>query len=164
MKGRMISLGKLKSVVGKLRAEGKGIVFTNGCFGLLHVGHVRYLQAAKALGDILIVGVNSDSSARCLKGAGRPIIPEDERAEVLASLECVDYVTIFAESTAERLVAALRPDFYVKGADYEEEGGKDLPEAKVVLSYGGQIHLMPTVPGRSTTAMIERIRKLQEGR
>ena len=160
MKEKIVSLNELKSLVGKLKDRGKRVVFTNGCFDLLHVGHIRYLQAAKALGDILIVGVNSDSSAGRLKGPGRPVIPEDERAEVLASLECVGYVTIFAEETAEKLVATLKPDFYVKGADYGDEGGKDLPEAKVVANYGGQIRLIPSVPGRSTTEIIERIRRL----
>lgn len=161
LRGRIVSQGKLKGLVRRFRNEGKEIVFTNGCFDILHVGHVRYLQAAKALGDILIVGVNSDSSARRLKGPGRPIVPEDERAEIMASLECVDYVIIFSESTAERLVTIIKPDLYVKGGDYGEEGGKDLPEATVVASYGGRICLVPSVPDHSTTDIIERIRKLQ---
>ncbi len=147
------------------QAAGQIIVFTNGCFDLLHLGHIRYLQAARSLGDMLVVGINSDTSARALKGPGRPLVPQDERAEVLAALACVDYVTIFEEVTAVALVETLRPDVYVKGADYavaDQPATIDyakLPEAAPVLAYGGQVRLIPYLPGHSTTALIERIRE-----
>ncbi|HEU5369376.1 MAG TPA: D-glycero-beta-D-manno-heptose 1-phosphate adenylyltransferase [Ktedonobacterales bacterium] len=148
------------------QAAGEIVVLTNGCFDLLHLGHVRYLQAARALGDCLVVGINSDASTRRLKGEGRPLVPQDERAEVLAALACVDHVTIFEEATAVALVEALRPDVYVKGGDYAPEGAADqnaavdyarLPEAAPVLAYGGRVRLIPYLPDHSTTALIERI-------
>jgi rfaE bifunctional protein nucleotidyltransferase chain/domain len=169
------------------RAAGARIVFTNGVFDLLHVGHVRYLQQARALGDALAVGLNSDVSARRLKGPSRPLVPEAERAEVLAALACVDAVTIFGEDTAEALVAALRPELYVKGGDYADAAGRGalqligpeelrrlaagatvdargadslfrrLPEARVVAEYGGTVCLVPYLPGHSTTEVIARI-------
>src|SRR5579885_722807 len=156
----------LAAMLRKRQAAGAVVVFTNGCFDLLHLGHVRYLQAARALGDLLVVGVNSDASARQLKGAGRPLVPQDERAEVLAALACVDYVTIFEEATAVALVEALRPNIYVKGGDYAVSGESGqsvtinyakLPEAAPVLAYGGQVRLIPYLPEHSTTALIERI-------
>jgi D-glycero-beta-D-manno-heptose 1-phosphate adenylyltransferase len=136
-----------------LRARRERLVLTNGCFDLLHVGHVRYLQAARRLGDFLVVGVNSDASVRQLKGPTRPVVPAVERAEVVAALGCVDAVVIFDSATAEPLVAALRPEVYVKGADYSEV---TLPEARLVRAYGGTVTLLPTVPGASTTALLER--------
>jgi D-glycero-beta-D-manno-heptose 1-phosphate adenylyltransferase len=146
------------------QAAGAVVVFTNGCFDLLHLGHVRYLQEARALGDLLVVGVNSDASTRLLKGEGRPLVPQDERAEVLAALACVDYVTIFEEVTAVALVETLRPDVYVKGGDYAAAAHQHtainyakLPEAAPVLAYGGQVRLIPYLPGHSTSALIERI-------
>ena len=153
----------LAAIVRERQAAGAVVVFTNGCFDLLHLGHVRYLQAARALGDLLVVGVNSNASAHALKGAGRPLVPEDERAEVLAALACVEYVTIFQEATAVALVETLRPDVYVKGGDYAASGaagGFDesrLPEAAPVLAYGGHIRLIPYLPEHSTTALIARI-------
>lgn len=132
-------------------------VFTNGCFDLMHVGHLRYLQAARALGDRLVVAVNADASVRGLKGDTRPILPEDERAELLAGLACVDYVTIFAEPTAEAVLAALKPQIYAKGGDYSPDS---LPEAPVVRAYGGEIRIVPFVPGRSTSGLIAHIRQL----
>lgn len=136
-------------------------VFTNGVFDILHVGHVRYLQAARALGDCLIVGLNSDQSARALKGDGHPLVPQDERAEILAALECVDYVIIFDEVTAERVVEALRPEVYVKGGDYSNGDDRDKvpPEAKVVQKGGGRIAFIPFVEGKSTTNIITEIIK-----
>jgi rfaE bifunctional protein nucleotidyltransferase chain/domain len=128
------------------------VVFTNGCFDLLHVGHARYLQQARALGDALVVGVNTDASVRRLKGEGRPIVPEEERAELIAALACVDYVTLFGEPTPEALLAHLRPDLHVKGGDYREE---DLPESPLVRGWGGQVVILPLTPGRSTTQLIE---------
>ena len=150
-----MTIAEAVAFVARLRAAGKTIVFTNGVFDLLHPGHVRYLQHARALGDALIVGVNSDRSVRANKGPSRPITPEDERAEVLAALACVDAIVIFEEPTAETLVAALRPEIYVKGSDYAEA---DLPEARIVRRYGGEVRLLPAIPGISTTALIARIR------
>lgn len=141
------------------RAAGKRVVCTNGVFDLLHVGHLQYLEAARTLGDILIVGLNSDSSTRHYKGPSRPLVPEQERAALLLALEPVDYVTIFDEPTAEQLVEALRPEIYCKGGDYGDEGGlrKPLPEAAVVERHGGQVRLIPYLPEHSTSALIERI-------
>src|SRR2546423_1864914 len=116
---KLILRNELDSLGERLRAEGRRIVFTNGCFDLLHVGHLRYLQAARALGDVLVVGLNSDRSVRGLKGAQRPLVPEEERAELLAGIECVDYVTIFDEELPNETIAALRPHVHVKGGDYE---------------------------------------------
>ena len=147
-------LNHLEQLRAKYRREGKKVVFTNGCFDILHAGHVRYLTAAKALGDILIVGLNSDDSVQRLKGEGRPINPAEDRSEVLAGLKAVDHVIIFGEATAEALVRRLTPDVYVKGGDYSFE---TLPEAKIVASYGGQTVLIPMVEGRSTTQVLRRL-------
>ena len=138
-----------------LRDSGQRMVFTNGCFDLLHVGHVRYLGAARALGDCLVVGLNSDASVRRLKGAARPVNEEADRAEVLDALRAVDYVTIFDEPTAAELIEILRPDVYVKGGDYTMD---TLPEAKIVKGYGGRVELIDLVPDRSTTRVIEKLR------
>jgi rfaE bifunctional protein nucleotidyltransferase chain/domain len=145
-------------------SDGTRVVFTNGIFDLLHVGHLRYLEEARSLGDVLIVGLNSDTSTQQLKGPYRPLVPEAERAALLLGLRAVDYVTIFGDLTAERLVRTLRPDIYVKGGDYAlpaaEESiayGKELPEARIVLSYGGRVELIPYLPGHSTTELIARI-------
>ena len=136
------------------------VVFTNGCFDILHAGHVRYLNAAKALGDILVIGLNSDESVRRLKGEGRPVNPAEDRAEVLAGLRAVDHVVVFGEATAEELVRQIKPDIYVKGGDYSLE---TLPEAKIVGSYGGKTVLIPMVEGRSTTNVIRRLQKEGKG-
>ncbi|HEY4036013.1 MAG TPA: adenylyltransferase/cytidyltransferase family protein [Ktedonobacteraceae bacterium] len=140
-------------------------VFTNGCFDLLHLGHIRYLEQARRLGDFLVMGLNSDESVRKLKGLGRPLVPEQERAEILAALMCIDYVTIFDEPTAGPLIDLSRPAIYVKGGDYAgaQDGVPDttrLPEAKHVLAYGGSIHLIPYLPYHSTTELIEKIKRL----
>jgi rfaE bifunctional protein nucleotidyltransferase chain/domain len=150
----VISLQEAVIIREKLRAEGKTVVLTNGHFDILHVGHVDCLQRAKTLGDVLIVGLNSDASTRLLKGEKRPIVPQEERAQLLAALQCVDYVIIFEERTAERLLAALGPEVYVKGGDWAVE---DLPEAKVVAEYGIGVEILPQVPSRSTTDIIETI-------
>ena len=135
---------------------GRRLVFTNGCFDILHVGHVRYLQAARARGDALAVGLNGDESVRALKGPGRPVNPADDRAEVLAALACVDFVTIFAEPRATTLLAQVRPHVYVKGGDYQLETLN--PEERAVLqTVGARIEFVPMVPGRSTTNTIERM-------
>ena len=138
-----------------LRAGGQRIVFTNGCFDILHTGHVRYLKAARSLGDCLAVGLNSDVSVRRLKGPERPVNADADRAEVLDALFAVDYVTIFDEPTAEDLIARIRPDVYVKGGDYTLD---TLPEAKIVQQYGGRVAFVDLVPGRSTTKVIEKLR------
>jgi rfaE bifunctional protein nucleotidyltransferase chain/domain len=124
----------------KARSAGKVVVFTNGCFDLLHVGHIRCLQQARAKGDLLVVGVNTDASVRKLKGPDRPINPESDRAERLAALQCVDYVTLFPEDTPIELITAIRPDIHVKGGDYAPE---DLPEAEAVRAVGGQVEIIP---------------------
>ena len=144
----------IKNIVADLKAAGKTVVFTNGCFDILHAGHVRYLQAARELGDCLILGLNSDESVRRLKGPTRPINGQDDRAEVLSALSAIDYVVIFAEQTAEGLVTALQPSIYVKGGDYNI---KELPEATIVASYGGKTILIPEVPGKSSSNIIKKI-------
>ncbi len=136
------------------RARGERIVTTNGVFDLLHVGHARYLRAARAQGDLLVVGINTDAGTRRLKGLSRPFVPEAERAELLAALACVDYVTLFEEPTPEALLEALRPDLHVKGGDYRAD---DLPETAVVRRHGGEVITLPFVAGRSTTGLAERI-------
>ncbi|MBI3909985.1 MAG: D-glycero-beta-D-manno-heptose 1-phosphate adenylyltransferase [Armatimonadetes bacterium] len=146
----------LATIAANLRRAGRTLVFTNGCFDLLHVGHVRYLQAARALGGVLIVGVNTDASVRRLKGPGRPILPLEERAEILAALACVDYVTFFDEPTPAELLAAIQPQIHVKGGDYRED---ELPEAPVVRAYGGQVVILPFVAGHSTTQIVARLRE-----
>jgi rfaE bifunctional protein nucleotidyltransferase chain/domain len=153
--GEIVALEEALPVRGKLRIEGKTIVGTKGNFDLLHVGHVDYLQRAGELGDVLIVGLNSDASTRALKGEKRPIVPQDERARMLAALACVDYVVIFEETTANNLVEALEPDLYVKGGDWGE--GRAPPEAEVVTSYGGQMRILPYLPEHYTTGLIEAI-------
>jgi rfaE bifunctional protein nucleotidyltransferase chain/domain len=134
---------------------GRNVVWTNGCFDLLHVGHVRSFQDAKALGDILIVGVNSDASVRALKGASRPVVCEDDRAEIVAALEAVDYVTIFPDLEPSAVLAKLRPDIHCKGADYAD-GKRPVPEQAVVEAYGGVVRFLPLHEGRSTTALLQR--------
>jgi rfaE bifunctional protein nucleotidyltransferase chain/domain len=141
----------------QLRAAGRSVVFTNGCFDLLHCGHVDYLQRARALGDALVVGLNGDDSVRELKGPGRPILPEADRAIVLAALRAVDVVVVFHQPTAEALVAAIQPAVYVKGGDWGP-GRRTPPEAAVVLSYGGRVQFIPYLPGRSTSEIIAQIR------
>lgn len=164
MVGKVISLHEAESICQEMRRQGKTVVLTNGVFDLLHVGHVRYLQAARVLGNALFVGLNSDASASKLKGPGRPLIPQAERAEVLCALACVDYVIVFDEETAEQLVLTLQPDIYVKGGDYAvdsvSQAGKALPEARVVESYGGQVVILPYTLGRSTTQLIARVLEL----
>jgi rfaE bifunctional protein nucleotidyltransferase chain/domain len=134
------------------RAAGERIVFTNGCFDILHIGHARYLAQARALGDILVVGVNSDASVRALKGPARPVVTQEDRAELLAHLECVDMVCIFDETLPTELIDEVAPDYHVKGGDYQAEA---LPEAETVWRHGGQIVIIPLVPGRSTTALLK---------
>lgn len=144
-----------------LRKGGKKVVFTNGCFDLLHAGHVTYLEAARALGDVLVLGLNTDASVRANKGPTRPINNEIDRARVVGSLRAVDYVVLFGEKTAETIIAKVRPDIYVKGGDYTFD---TLPEAKIVQSYGGRVEFIDMVAGRSTTHVIERIQATMQGK
>ncbi|MDQ5984480.1 MAG: Bifunctional protein HldE [Syntrophus sp. SKADARSKE-3] len=151
---KILSRESLKPKLDALRREGKKIVFTNGCFDILHVGHVRYLQEARKLGDILVLGLNSDSSVRILKGEKRPLVPQDERADVLAALEAVDFVTIFDEETPFELIGYLRPDLLVKGGDWTED---QIVGGDMVKTWGGRVVVAPLVPGRSTTNVVEKI-------
>ena len=144
----------LASILRACQADGRKAVFTNGVFDLLHVGHLRYLEEARALGDLLIVAVNSDESVRRLKGEKRPIVPESDRAEVMNGLRCVDYVTIFTSDTPVPLIALLKPDIYVKGGDYRIP---DLPEAPVVASYGGVVRILRHFAGHSSTDLVRTI-------
>ena len=178
--GTVVPREQLHALLAAQRVAGARIVFTNGVFDLLHLGHLRYLRQARHLGDLLVVGVNSDESTRRLKGPERPLVPEAERAELLAALDCVDYVTIFNEPTAEATLALLRPEVYVKGADYAESAnrqqdtlldaeelrralnvgaglGERLPEARIVADYGGSLALLAYLPGHSTSDLIDRI-------
>ena len=147
---------KIEDFCATLRAAGQRIVFTNGCFDILHAGHVRYLMQARSLGDCLVLGLNTDASVRRLKGETRPVNRELDRAEVVGALAAVDYVVLFDESTAEALVEKVRPAVYAKGGDYTRE---TLPEAKIVERYGGEVHFIGLLPGRSTTKIIERINR-----
>ena len=144
---------RIEAFAAVLREAGVRVVFTNGCFDILHAGHVRYLAAARALGDVLILGLNSDASVRRLKGEMRPVNTAEDRAEVVGALKSVDYVVIFGEDTAENLIAKVRPAVYAKGGDYTRE---TLPEARIVESYGGEVAFIPLVAGKSTTGIIER--------
>jgi len=154
-------MGEILTAAAAARILGRR-VFTNGVFDILHVGHVRYLRAARALGDCLIVGLNSDGSTRALKGERHPVVPQAERAELLTALACVDAVVIFDEVTAERVVGAIRPEIYVKGGDYAlgAPGVKVPPEAAVVQAYGGRVEFIPFVAGQSTTHIVETILRL----
>jgi len=156
MSGKIKTREELKLTVSKARRQGKKIVTTNGCFDILHVGHLRYLQKAKEQGDILIVAINSDESVRAIKGDKRPLIPEDERAEILAALECVDYVMIFPELAPIQFLHDLRPDIHVKGGDYKLD---QVIERETVESLGGEMRIIPGAPGKSTSNLIEIIIK-----
>ncbi len=157
-KRKVKSITSLREFLNHLREKRKKVVFTNGCFDLLHLGHIHYLKKAKEKGDILIVGLNSDSSVRKLKGEGRPIVPEKERAEILSALEFVDYVTIFSEDTPANLIREVKPDVLVKGGDYSlnEIVGKNY-----VSSYGGKVVTINLVKGKSTTNLIKKIQCLK---
>jgi D-glycero-beta-D-manno-heptose 1-phosphate adenylyltransferase len=143
----------LSGILSALRRKGKKIVFTNGCFDILHVGHVNYLSKARRLGDILVIGLNSDSSVKKIKGKGRPINKESDRAKVLSALYFVDYITSFNETTPENLIKKLKPDILVKGGDWKIE---DIVGGAYVRSYGGKVKNIPFVKGYSTTSIIER--------
>lgn len=156
MQSKVITGDKLAPLLAEHRRHKQAIVFTNGCFDLMHIGHTRYLQAARNLGDVLVVGVNSDASVRTLnKGSDRPIVPEAQRAEILAALACVDYVVMFPEPDPGSLIATIQPDILVKGGDWPIDRivGRDTVEAR-----GGRVQTIPLVPGVSTTALVQRIR------
>ena len=161
MKQKIKTRKELLRIIKDLKAKGKRIVFTNGCFDLLHIGHVRYLEKARALGDVLVVGVNSDSSVRKLKGPKRPILPEEERAGILSGLGCVDYITLFREIDPLKLITSLRPDLLVKGGDWTKEQtvGKE-----VVERLGGEVVIIPFIKGASTSNLIETILRKYEKR
>lgn len=151
---RILDRESLIARVTSAKQTGARIVLANGCFDILHAGHVRYLAGARALGDLLVVGINSDAQVAKLKGAGRPILPQDERAELVASLEAVDLVTIFSEPTVTELLLAMKPDVHAKGTDYTEE---TVPERDVVRSYGGQVAIVGDPKNHSTSEMIRKV-------
>jgi D-beta-D-heptose 7-phosphate kinase/D-beta-D-heptose 1-phosphate adenosyltransferase len=159
MKQKIKERKELLGIIKDLKAMGKRIVFTNGCFDLLHIGHVRYLEEAKTLGDVLVVGVNSDTSVRKLKGPKRPILPEDERAEILSGLGCVDYVTLFHEIDPLELITSVRPDVLVKGGDWTKE---QIVGREAVERSGGEVFIIPFVEKASTSNLIETILKRYE--
>lgn len=152
--GSVLKREALGAELKALKDNGKKIVSTNGCFDILHVGHVRILQQSKALGDILVVGINSDASVRKLKGETRPINNEEDRGEVLAALECVDYVCVFGEDTPVEFLKVVQPNIHVKGSDYKPE---DLEETPIVRSFGGDVKILPLVPNKSTTSVVAKI-------
>jgi rfaE bifunctional protein nucleotidyltransferase chain/domain len=156
-RGRIVMAEELSVIRDALDAAGKRLVFTNGCFDLLHAGHVRYLQQARELGDALAVGLNSDRSVRELKGEGRPVNAQDDRAEVLAALGCVDYVVIFDGKRATEVLRTVRPHLYAKGGDYTPDS-LDSGEREVLAAVGAEVRILPLVPGRSTTSVLQRMR------
>ena len=158
MNAKIIEMDELAERARRLRVAGEKLVATNGCFDLLHVGHVRYLQAARALGDALAVGLNGDQSVRELKGIGRPVNNESDRAEVLAALECVDFVTIFPEKRATRFIEAARPIIYVKGGDYSSDT-LDAEEHARLREIGAKVRILPFVPGYSTSELLGKLRQ-----
>ena len=150
----VISRNIAKKLVRDLRRKGKKVIFTNGFFDIIHVGHVKFLEKAKSLGDVLMVGINSDKSIKLIKGKRRPLMSQQERAKLVSSLNCVDYVILFDEKLPSKILSELKPDIHVKGADYTI---KKLPERKVINSYGGKIMLLPLIKGKSTTNIINKI-------
>ncbi len=155
---RILDRESLKERIDAERGSGAKIILANGCFDLFHVGHIRYLDGAKALGGFLVVGINSDKQVRSLKGEGRPFMPEGERAEIVAALRSVDAVTIFDEPTVEELIRALRPDFHAKGTDYTTE---TVPERDIVRSYGGRVAIVGDPKDHSSTGLIAAVTKTE---
>ena len=153
-RNRLVSVRGAAKIAARLHRSGGRLVFTNGCFDILHRGHVRYLQEAKLLGDVLMVGINSDRSTKLLKGPGRPLVSQFDRAAIVSALRCVDYVTIFDDTTPTRLISILKPDICVKGGDYKH---KELPELDAVKAYGGRMVIAKYFKGRSTSGLIEKI-------
>jgi D-beta-D-heptose 7-phosphate kinase/D-beta-D-heptose 1-phosphate adenosyltransferase len=158
MKKKILSTEQARALGKEMRANGRKLVFTNGCFDLLHVGHVRYLQAARALGDALLVAINGDESVRALKGEGRPLNPAGDRAELIAALECVDHVVIFPEVRATQLLEIVRPAIYVKGGDYTE-ASLHAEERAALERFGTEIRILPFEKGHSTSGLLEKIKQ-----
>ncbi len=159
--GKLVSQPSLRAIRQRFRRQGRTVVFTNGTFDIIHRGHVEYLTKARALGDVLIVGLNTDASIRRIKGKGRPVNPNHDRAAVLAGLAAVDYICFFGENTPERLIRSLVPDVLVKGADWAEV---EIVGGDVVRAHGGVVRRIRLTPGRSTTSIIRRIVNLDRGR
>lgn len=157
LKEKIKNLNSLKKIILKLKKRGRKIVFTNGCFDLLHYGHVKYLEDAKSKGDILVVAINSDASVRKIKGKKRPIMAQEDRLSLIAALESVDYAVLFNEETPLKVIKELRPDVLVKGADW---GRKQIVGSDTVLSYGGKVSTIKLAKGRSTTNLIKKIAKI----
>jgi D-beta-D-heptose 7-phosphate kinase/D-beta-D-heptose 1-phosphate adenosyltransferase len=153
----LVSREEIVKMCGLFRKDNKKIVFTNGCFDILHAGHVTYLKQAKALGDLLVIGLNSDSSVNKLKGQGRPVVAENDRALVLSALRSVDFVVFFDEETPYELINSIKPDFLVKGGDYTPDS---IVGADIVKDAGGEVVVIPFVEGKSTTGILDRIRNL----
>jgi D-glycero-beta-D-manno-heptose 1-phosphate adenylyltransferase len=158
---KVLKKAELMAAVARARAVGLRVVLANGCFDLIHVGHIRYLQAARACGDILVVGINSDEAVRQLKGEGRPVMPQEERAEIIAALSCVDHVTIFDAPTVEDLLLTIKPDVHAKGTDYTIES---VPERDVVRSYGGAVAIVGDPKTHSTSSMLIDLSSRKENR
>ena len=153
---KILPSARLAVILKDVKTKGKTVVTTNGCFDVLHLGHLRYLQAAREVGDLLVVCVNSDGSVQALKGADRPLVPETERAELLAGLECVDYVTVFSELDAKTVLSQLKPDIHINGGDYKTD---EVIEREVVEANGGKVMVGLNIPGKSTTNLIKTIRE-----
>lgn len=147
----------VSEVLARVKASRGLVVSTNGCFDLLHIGHIRFLKQCREMGDCLIMGLNSDASIRTLKGVGRPVVPENERVEILMSLSCVDAVVLFDDLTPVKFIEAIRPDIHVKGEDYAPDNGRVVPEAEVVAALGGEMRYLPLLAGHSTTRLIRSI-------
>lgn len=162
LQSKIKNITPLKKIIAKLKAKGKRIVFTNGCFDLLHYGHVKYLADAKKMGDILIVAINSDASVKRIKGSSRPLVKESDRLKIIAALESVDYVVKFGEDTPFNTIKTIKPDILIKGADWKK---KDIVGAKFISSCGGRVKTIKFIPRRSTTNLIKKIAKtFQENR
>lgn len=152
---KLKTLAEMQEIVSRFREKGKRVIFANGCFDLLHVGHIRYLREARALGDLLLVGLNGDKSVQTLKGEGRPLMTVQDRAEILSALECVDYLLIFDDLTADQVLSELRPDVHAKGTDYTEH---TVPERETVRAYGGKVAIVGDPKAHSTREYLRRLR------
>ena len=158
---KIVTLDALVARRAAWRRAGRTVVWTNGCFDIVHIGHIRNLEAAAGQGDVLVVGLNSDASVRRLKGPSRPVVPQDERAELIASLSCVDHVYVYDDDTAIPALTRLQPEIYCKGAEYAPPHGRFVPEAETVRAYGGELRYLPQIPGRSTTEMLRRLETIE---
>ena len=158
-KSKVREVDELKEIIRKKHSQGKKVVFSNGCFDILHVGHTQLLNKAKSFGDVLILGLNTDESIKKIKGPDRPVNNQQDRAEVLSNLQCVDYIVFFSEQDPTRLISELQPDIHVKGGDYDPNDYTNMPEAKVIHEYGGRVEIIDYIDGKSTTRIINKIRK-----